>query len=59
MGSETQVKMMRIRKKHADTTHHDTRLRSTEEAFLVFWVILTTFLVVSVAVFCVGHMLWG
>ena len=59
VGSETQVKMMRIRKKHADTTHHDTRLRSTEEAFLVFWVILTTFLVVSFAVFCVGHMLWG
>ena len=56
-ASETQVKMLRIRRRHAESTQQHEHYNATEEAFLAFWVILTTVIVVSFVVFCVGHLL--
>lgn len=58
-SQKTQVKMMRLEKKHATKTpeeqHHN---RAAEETFLVFWVVLTASGLVFVSVFCVGHVMW-
>lgn len=54
---KTQVKMMRLRRRHANRTPQEHN-RVAEETFLAFWVVLTTFGFVFFSVFCVGHLMW-